>query len=1214
MLTPRRKGWFATPKSAGGAGGPVTPSTRNGMGGGLLSKGKGVVGADLPPPPPLDSLEANGGEGDGGSVGEAEVWRRFRQAGMLDPASMERKDKAALVERVDSLERELYDYQYNMGLLLIEKKDMESKFEEYRQYLAEAEELLKREKSAHIMAFSELEKREENLKKALEIEKQCVADLEKALHELRTESAEVRVTSDRKLDEAQDLVARNEQKSLEVDAKRRAADAKLAEANRKSSEIEMRIKELEARERMLQTERMSLKAERESDEAENSRRTEYLRDWEKRLQLNQERLLEGERLLNKREERLNESDIVFKQKEKEFEEARKKFEESNIVLKEKEADIAERLSSLETEEKEVDLAKEKLIAKEQELLVLEEKLDAREQVEMQKLINEHSAALEVKKREFDVELQKRRKSLDDELKDKNAALEGKEDELNRKDERVAKREHALDVKEEKLKGEEKNIESKSKELKKLDDSLKLREKDLEKEINQLAIEKQQMSVSFKDLEKVKIEIENEKESILREREHLQITEAERNSFDCLRLQLKDEIEENRRLKQSLLRDAEDLKKERENFEKEWEALDEKRTAVAEDLKQLDEEKERLQRWHHDEEQKFRREKAEALEKVEQDLESIRLEKEDFLLNIEVERKKEAELGERKRADMEREYAQMKHELEMNMQIRENEMLKRIQEKERAFEEVKEKEWKEVNYLRGTAAEEMQNLKTEQEKNERDRRDLALQQKRIEEDQADIKLDIERLLKLSASLKEQREEFNKERQRFLSQVEQHKICRNCGVIIINEAELFGLLPQENEDFRFDVSRVEERMKGKLASSQMPSNNMSPQLMGSSPPASASRMSWLRKCKQIFNFSPVKIVEDNAEDRLDTRAASIDDAEDASQPSFGAVSDSIGIPRVQSTEMGVEPQSSLQADTEATDHVHENDDEPEPSNNVETGVAELAEDTPRPRSTKTTRRKKGKAKAIKRTRSVAAVVEDAKAILGETTEKNDKQTNQKSPEVSELHAESRGDSQRVGQKRQRSHVSGATASEQEAEDSEARSDSIVAGGRRKRQQTLPPARERPYNFRRSTVAAAHKGATAEAHPSKVRGDNAEGTSNPEQNSQLSLGAAGGDDGVVRLSRKSVVARVIEVHESSSQKLVQIGRGGLSQETDGRAENEFSENRVNGVGDDIEEAEAMAINDVEEGYETEEGGSDDYAEDEDTGKGNASISKKLWKFFTT
>ncbi|GJM86604.1 hypothetical protein PR202_ga02479 [Eleusine coracana subsp. coracana] len=118
---------------------------------------------------------------------------------------------------------------------------------------------------------------------------------------------------------------------------------------------------------------------------------------------------------------------------------------------------------------------------------------------------------------------------------------------------------------------------------------------------------------------------------------------------------------------------------------------------------------------------------------------------------------------------------------------------------------------------------------------------------------------------------------------------------------------------------------------------------------------------------------------------------------------------------------------------------------------------AEADQQPETSKQGRRqqnRKGRGKGgVKRTRSVRAVVEDAKAILGEAyEEKNDGQ----------------GDSA-VGVGTRKRRLAGDTISEKDEEGSEAHSESVSIGGqRRKRRQTAAvvtgPGEQR-YNLRRN-----------------------------------------------------------------------------------------------------------------------------------------------------
>ena len=67
------------------------------------NKAKSVVFVNDPAPP----RALLGGDYVAVERGEEEDWRRFREAGLLDEAAMEQRDRDAVVEKVAKLEREV---------------------------------------------------------------------------------------------------------------------------------------------------------------------------------------------------------------------------------------------------------------------------------------------------------------------------------------------------------------------------------------------------------------------------------------------------------------------------------------------------------------------------------------------------------------------------------------------------------------------------------------------------------------------------------------------------------------------------------------------------------------------------------------------------------------------------------------------------------------------------------------------------------------------------------------------------------------------------------------------------------------------------------------------------------------------------------------------------------------------------------------------------
>ncbi|KAL5583456.1 hypothetical protein UlMin_015898 [Ulmus minor] len=332
-----------------------------------------------------------------------------------------------------------------------------------------------------------------------------------------------------------------------------------------------------------------------------SKQKEDLREWERKLQEGEERLAKGQSILNQREERANENDKMFKQKQKDFEDTQKKIDETNMSLKRKEDDISIRLANLTSKEKEYDALRLNLEMKEKELLELEEKLNARERDVIQRLTDELNSILEAKKHEFELEIDEKRRSLDEELKNKVVDVEKKEAEINHMEEKLVKREQALEKRLEKFREKEKDHETKLKTLK---------EREKSEELLRLTDK----------AEKITAENELLLQNISEERDQLKVTEEERSEYRRLQSELKQEIDKYMLQKELLLKEAEDLKAE-----------------IEKELKSVNQQKEELEKLRHSEEKRLKSEKAAAEEYIKREQEDLKFAKESFTANMDHEK-------------------------------------------------------------------------------------------------------------------------------------------------------------------------------------------------------------------------------------------------------------------------------------------------------------------------------------------------------------------------------------------------------------------------------------------------------------------------------------------------------------------------------------------------------------------------------------------------
>ncbi|KAL0380718.1 UNVERIFIED_CONTAM: hypothetical protein Sangu_0136100 [Sesamum angustifolium] len=267
----------------------------------------------------------------------------------------------------------------------------------------------------------------------------------------------------------------------------------------------------------------------------------------------------------------------------------------------------------------------------------------------------------------------------------------------------------------------------------------------------------------------------------------------------------------------------------------------------------------------------------------------------------------------------------------------------------------------------------------------------------------------------------------------------------------------------------------------------------------------------------------------------------------------------------------------------------------------GVQEVPEDSQQ--SELTNRRRKSTRKSsrgIHRTRSVKAVVEDAEAFLRRNLEDVTPSEEQNKDAPASVDEESRGDSildgkaaSTIPRKRTRAQSSKMTGGE-ETDDSEGGSVSVTAGGRRKRHQTGAPAVQNTgkprINLRRKT-----KGKDIATSTDSVRKTDKE------------VGNA-----IVSPENEITSAPPEEVTSQNGNpvELVQFqtSEANIDENADAAKSMEYVDlsEEVNGTPEYNDDEHDSTLHIVEE--------DDDDDDDGDENPGEASISRKLWTFFTS
>ncbi|XP_023543211.1 protein CROWDED NUCLEI 4-like [Cucurbita pepo subsp. pepo] len=795
------------------------------------------------------------------------IWRRLKDAG-LDEESIKRRDKAALIAYIAKLEAEIFDHQHHMGLLILERKELASDYEQMKNKAETAELLCRRDQAAPLSALTEAKKREDSLKKAIGIKEECISSLEKALHEMRLESAESKVAAESRLTEARIMMEDAQKKIIEAEAKLHAAESLQAEANRCNRAAERKLQEVEAREDDLRRRMACFKSDCDKKGEEIVLERQSLSERQKGLQQEHERLLDGQALLNQREEYILSKSRELNRFEKELEESRANIENERRAIHDEKSKLQLTEVSLSKREEAVNRMEILLNRREQELLILQEKIVTKESNEIQKVVANHESTLRTKISDFDAELQVKQKAVEDEIEGKKRAWELRELDLKQWGEQLLEKEHDLEVQSRSLVTKEKEVEELSKFLDEKEKNLKAAEQ--EHELNKALLQKEKDECS-----KMKLELQHSIDSLEDRRkqvdcakDELETIRSETNDLSRLEMKLKEELDSIRVQKLELMDEADKLMVEKAKFEAEWETIDEKREELRKQAEILAAERLAMSKFIEDERDSLRLERDVMRDQFKSDMETLSREREEFLNKMTRERSEWLNKMQQERKDLLMDVEAQKKELENCLEQRREELESHLREKLKNFEQEKKNELEKISFLKDKATKDLEEVALETKKLETERLEIKLDRERRNKEWAELNTSIEELKVQREKLEKQRELLHADREEILAEIERLKKFENLKVALDNMA--VAEMSQSDLEPAQPISSPRRRLKqrGLVRDADLNSQHQtdtqkitngfeSPstlKLDGDSHPTS-TRFSWIKRCSElIFKPSP------------------------------------------------------------------------------------------------------------------------------------------------------------------------------------------------------------------------------------------------------------------------------------------------------------------------------------------------------------------------